>query len=170
MHTFDTHELGHTHDAIAVETRDENRSVTVKMARQCKNSMEIISRSLDPLIYDDQEFLDAVRGIILANHHARIRIIVLNPQVISKHGNRLVNLAMDLSTFIEIRKPGTEYSGFNEALFIADGCGYIHRHKSDRYEGTANFNDLRTSRFLLEHFNEMWNKAQRDTNFRKLHL
>ena len=170
MYTFDNYELGRTEDSVTIETREENRLATIRMVRQCKNSFEIISRHLDSQIYDTQEFIDSVRRIVLENYHARIRIIVLDPTVIIKQSHRLINLAMDLSTFIEIRKPGTEYAGFNEALFIADGCGYIHRLKSDRYDGTVNFNDRRTTKYLLDHFNEMWNKSHGDMNLRKLHI
>ena len=170
MYNFDTHELGRTDDAVAIETRDENRSASIRMARQSKKTIEIISRELDPIIYDDQEFLDAVKDMILSDYHSRIRIIVLNPQIITQHSRRLITLAMSLTSFIDIRKPGPEYSGFNESLFIADGCGYIHRKKSDRYEGNLNFNDLRTCKYLLESFNEMWNKAVPDENFRKLNI
>jgi len=170
MYTFDNYELGVTDDSVTIESRDENRFATIKMVQQSRNSIEIISRDLDSQIYDIQEFIDAVRGIVLENYHARVRIIVMNAKVIINQSHRLVNLAMDLSTFIEIRKPGIEYSGFNEAMFLADGCGFIHRLKSDRYGGTVNFNDRRTTRYLLDHFNEMWAKSLSDMNLRKLHI
>ena len=170
MYTFDNYELGRTEDTVAIESREENRLATIRMSQQSRNSIEIISRQLDSEIYDTQEFIDAIRRIILENHHARVRILVLDPRIIVNQSHRLVNLAMDLSTFIEIRKPGIEHSGFNEALFVADSCGYIHRLKSDRYEGTVNFNDRRTTKYLLDHFDEMWSKSHGDMNLRKLHI
>lgn len=170
MYTFDNYELGLTDDNVTIESRDENRFATIKMVQQSRNSIEIISRDLDSQIYDTPEFIDAIRKIILENNHARIRIIVLDPRVIIKQSHRLVNLAMDLSTFIDIRKPGIEHSGFNEAMLLADACGYIHRLKSDRYVGTVNFNDGRTTRYLQNRFNEMWNKSLSDVNLRKLHI
>lgn len=170
MYTFDNYELGRTADSVTIESREENRLATNRMTQQSRNSIEIISRDLDSQIYDTQDFIDAVRRIVLENYHAKVRIIVLDPAVIIKQSHRLVNLAMDLTSFIEIRKPGIEYTGFNEALLVADDCGYIHRVKSDRYEATVNFNDRRTTKYLLDHFNEMWNKSRGDTNMRKLHI
>lgn len=170
MYTFDNHELGHTEDSVTIESREENRLATIKISLQCRNSIEIVSRELDSPIYDTPEFIDSVRKFVLENHHARMRIIVLDSRVIIKQSHRLVNLAMDLSTFIDIRKPSVEYASFNEALFLADECGYIHRLKSDRYEATVNFNDRRTTKYLLDHFNEMWSKSLSDTNLRKLHI
>jgi len=170
MYTFDNYELGVTDDSVTIESRDEIRFATIKMVQQSRDSIEIISRDLDSQIYDTQEFIDAVRRVVLENHHARVRIIVINAKVIIKQSHRLVNLAMDLSTFIDIRKPSIEHSGFNEAIFLADGCGYIHRLKSDRYGGTVNFNDRRNTRYLLDHFNEMWAKSLSDMNLRKLHI
>ena len=170
MYTFDNHELGRTDDSVTIESREENRYATNRMVKQCRNSVEIISRELDSQIYDTQEFIDSIRRLVLDNYHAKVRIIVLEPRVIIKQNHMLVNLAMDLSSFIDIRKPGAEYASFNEAVFIADGCGYIHRLKSDRYEATVNFNDRRGTRYMLDHFNEMWSKSQTDMNLRKLHI
>ena len=170
MYTFDNHQLGRTDDCVTIESRDENRLATIKISQQCRNSIEIVSRELDSPVYDTPEFTDTVRNIGLENHHARIRIIVMDSRVIIKHSHRLLNLAMDLSTFIDIRKPSIEYTSFNEALFLADGCAYIHRLKNDRYEATVNFNDRRTTKYLLDHFNEMWSKSLSDVNLRKLHI
>lgn len=170
MYTFENYELGRTDDMVNIESREENRSATIKMAHQFKQSMEIISRELDSSIYDDPEFLDAVKKTIFENQRTKIRIIILNPQIVTKHGHRLVTLTMDLTTFIEIRKPGIEHSGFNEAMLLADGCGYIHRKKSNRFEGSVNFNDRRTCKYLLDHFNEIWSKSTMDHNFRKLQI
>lgn len=170
MYTFDNYELGRTDEGVIIESREENCFATLRMIQRCRNSVEIISRELDSQIYDTQEFIDGIRHIVLENYHARIRIIVMDSKVIIKQSHRLVNLAMELSTFIEIRKPGPEYNGFNEAVFIADGCGYIHRLKSDRYEASVNFNDRRATRPLLDHFNEMWSKSLSDMNLRKLHI
>jgi len=120
MYTFDNYELGVTDDSVTIESRDEIRFATIKMVQQSRDSIEIISRDLDSQIYDTQEFIDAVRRVVLENHHARVRIIVINAKVIIKQSHRLVNLAMDLSTFIDIRKPSIEHTKPYFSLMAAD--------------------------------------------------
>ena len=82
----------------------------------------------------------------------------------------VVDLALNLTSFIEFRKPETEFKTFNESLFIADTTGYIHRHSTERYEGTLNFNDKRLSKILTERFEEMWGRATPDPNLKRVHI
>ncbi|MFQ5659189.1 MAG: hypothetical protein ACE5GZ_02105 [Gammaproteobacteria bacterium] len=170
MLTFKDHELGHTADAVQVTTRAANRRAVTSMAQQCRQHLVIISRDLDPPLYDTVEFIEASKKMVLANRRASIRILVFEPQAIIQRGHRLVNLAMQLSSFFEFRAVGPEYKDFNEALFIADATGYLHRLNSERYEGTVNFNDHRISNYLLQQFEEIWEKASPDMNLKKLHL
>jgi hypothetical protein len=81
-----------------------------------------------------------------------------------------VILALRVSSYMEIRRPGPDHQGFNEAMLIADQIGVIHRMQSDRYEGIANFhNPLRANR-LSESFEAMWQNAEPDPHFRRLML
>ena len=53
---------------------------------------------------------------------------------------------------------------------VADEMGFIHRMNGERYEGTANFKDRRQSAEFLNQFEEMWQQATPDPNFRKVML
>jgi len=170
MNTFDNYELGRTDDAVSIETREDNFLAIIKMVQQCRNTIEIISHNLNPAIYDTVDFVEATKHMILNNRHAKVRILAFETQAIIRRGHRLVDLAMDLSSFIEFRTPGQEFRSFNEALFIADSTGYIHRFSAERFEGTVNFNDHRVSKYLRQHFEEMWDKSTTDMNFRRLSI
>ena len=170
MHTFDDFELARTDEDISINTREENCLAITKMAQQCRKSIEIISHNLNPEIYDTVEFVEATKRMILDNRHTKVRILVFQTQSIVKKGHRLVDLAKDLSSFIEFRVPGEEFRSFNEALFIADSIGYIHRFNAERFEGMVNFNDLRVSKYLRQHFERMWDRSETDVNFRKLSI
>ena len=170
MHMFENHELGRTDELIRIETSKENRHAIEIMAQQCHRSIEIISRSLDPKIYDTVKFLDFVKKMILDNRRAKVRLLVFEPKTIVQKGHRLMNLAMTLSSFIEFRIPGEDFKDFNESLFLADTTGYIHRPNEDRFEGTLNFYDKLTSKHLLEKFEQIWEKSSPDPNLRKLNI
>ena len=168
MVEFDKHILAETDRPFQIDTREENCMAVTAMTRQCSRTIEIISRLLDPPIYDSADFIDAVRQLIVNNRKTKIRVIVFEPDTIVKHGHRLLNLAGDLSSFIEIRKAHNQHKDYNESLFIADQVGYVHRSHAERFEASVNFNDLRRSKHLLTQFNEMWEVATQDPNLRRM--
>jgi len=167
MNIFEQSILGETDETVLMESSEENISASLLMAQQVRQSIYIISRELDPIIYNTPEFVETVKQMVLKSKHSRVRILVHDPVRIVKRGHRLVDLALTLSSFIEIRILGKEHATFNEALFVADETGYIHRTQSDRFEGKVNFYDKRTSRLLLHEFNEIWGKSRSDPNLKR---
>jgi len=170
MQTFENNQLGQTDDTIDIDTREENRIAVVKMAQQCQRTIEIISRQLDPDLFDNSEFLDAVKAMVLKHRRASVRILVFEPKTIVSRRHRLIDLIRTLPTYMEIRVPSREYQDFSEMVFVADTTGYLHRLYSDRFEGNVNFNDQRVARYLVKEFNEMWSRATQDSNLRQLSI
>ena len=130
-------------DEITLEGSDELREVALEMTLNCHRNLDIISRHLDPVIFDNQAFANAVKLIALNNRAARIRLLVMDVAPVISRGHRLLELASRLSSFITIRKPSRDYKHFNEAMLLADNNTYIHRRLADRYDGIAT-----TTRFV----------------------
>ena len=170
MDTFENHELARTDEVVDVTTRDENKVATIKMTQQFRRTIDIISRNIEPFIYDDAEFIEAIKKNLLNNRRSLVRILVTDPKSIVQKGHRLFNLSHTLSSYIKFRIPNEDYKNTNDSLFLADNTGYIHRLNDDRFEGTLNFNDQRVSKHLLRTFDEIWSKASPDPNLRQFHI
>lgn len=171
MINFDDYILGQSsEESIKITTRQENADAALAMVAQCKLKLAIISRELDPFVYDKPEFVEAVRQLALKGRYVDIRILAFEPELIVRRGHKLVDLATKISSYIEIRKPSVQYRSFNEALLIADEVGYLYRESSDQYKGNVNFNSRRESKHLLEVFDTMWETAKPDANFRRMHI
>ena len=169
MIDFSEHRLGvSTEKQIDVSTRDENAAAALELVKQCKQKIAIISRELDPFVYDQLELTDAMKDMILANRFSEVRIIVFEPELISRRGHKLLDLGGKLSSFIELRKASNEYKSFNEAVIIVDEIGYLFRENYERYRGKANFNSRREAKSLLEVFDSMWETAKPDPNLRRV--
>ncbi len=167
MYKFNKSILGETEDEVEIASSEENIYATNAMAAQANRTIDIISRRLDPPIYDTPEFIEAIKQLILKSSRAKVRVLVFEPEQIVKRGHRLVSLSMDMSSYITINVPNKEHDSFNESLFVADASGYIYRKESERFEGKVNFNDKRASRFLIHEFDEMWGKSRSDPNLRR---
>ena len=155
---------------ISLDTSAEVRDVALQIAQTCRRELYIASRHLDPAIYDSNPFIEALKALAINNRLARIRILVNDSAPVVSNGHRLIELAYRLSSFIAIRTPSRDYRQFNEAMLLADNTAYIHRRFADRYEGTASFDDKRVASDLTRRFNEIWERAEIDPNFRRLHL
>lgn len=162
--------LGETATPLDLETREDNQLATLHLLRQCRRSLDIVSHELDPSIYDRPEFIGAVKQMILTRRRCRVRIVVFYARAIVQRGHQLLQLAGDLSSFIEIRQASPEQDQYATALLIADGCGYIHRLQWPRYRGSVCFNDRRQAQVLLNEFESLWATAKPDVNLRRLAL
>ena len=170
MYDIEDYRLGETNELLQLETRAENVQAASHMANQCQRSLFIISRKLDPAVFDTKAFTDATKYLALRHRRAQIRIIVFEPNTIVKRGHRLLELSGRLSSFIELRKAHYSFDNYNECLILADATGYIHRKNGELYESTLNFKDRRTSRHLLNKFTDMWELATLDPDLRKMTL
>lgn len=170
METFDDLVLGEPAEPIALTTRQEHREASAVLARQAQRNVEIVSRHLDPAIYDQGAFLEAIKRLVMGHRRARARIIVQDIGPVITHGHRLASLAMRLSSFLQIRVPAPQFKDFNQAFLVVDGTGFIHRELADRYEGTAHFNNRGGARDLLRTFDEMWEVAELHPDLREMRI
>ena len=167
---FDAYQLGKTTEELVAGTSDELLEIALAMVRQCQRTLDLCSRNLDPKLFEHADFIEAVRQLARRSDRSRIRLMVLQPEGLHRRGHALINLAGTLSSFMEVRVPGVEHKGFNEAILLADEIGYIHRLQSDRFEATASFCAPARVGGLLLRFNEVWDKGESDPNFRRLGL
>jgi len=162
--------LGISDMEIELLARSDTLHATDLMLGQTQATLEIFSRELDPELYDRQDFLDAVKQLCLRNRKARIRVLVQDPQPAVKRSHRLIELSHRLSSSIDIRRPNQDYNRYNEAFMIADECGLVHFPLADQFEGTSNFYNPVEARRKLDFFNEVWERSESQTEFRRLHI
>ncbi len=170
MAGLDHRVLGSASGKMELSTSAENREIALALAGQATLSVDIVSRHLDPPVYDQVLFIEAVKRMVLEHRMARVRMLVRDIQPILSSGHRLAHLAARLSTFLEIRVPAEQHKDFNQALMIVDGTGYIHRELADRYEAVADFADRGRASDLQRKFEEMWAIATQDPNLRQMRI
>lgn len=163
-------QLGQDSEPILVATSADNRIAAVALVRQGRRCLYIFSRDLDAIVYDTTTFVSAVRELATYSRYSQIRILVQNSERIAKHGHRLVQLAHQLSSFIQIRKPGLDHQDLSEAFLVVDKLGLLHRKMSDRYDGVVNFNAPLEAAALVRFFDEVWDRSEPDPELRRLYI
>lgn len=166
----DERRLGVNSQEFTVAGRDEVRSVAHLLSGQAQHSLLLYTEDLEPAIYDQQPFLDAVSRLARSHGQARIRILIADSRLSVQQGHRLIELSRRLSSTIRLRRPAPEYSDFRETFLIADDSGYLHRLHAGRYEGTGNFHDPARVAELRQYFLEVWERSEPDEEIRRLYL
>jgi len=170
MLDWSDYNLGEHSADIAIETSEDNQAAAVRLVSQAGRSLDIFSRDLEPRIYDNMEFADAVRSLAVKTRDMYVRILVIDPDFIIKHGHRLIELARRLTSHMEIRKVHEDYCNNPEAYLVVDNRGLLHRKLAGRYEAVVNFNNPMAATELHNHFIEMWERSKQYIDFKRLYI
>lgn len=155
---------------LALTNRAAIRDVSLRLAEQARREILILSHDLDPGYYDRQPFLDALRRLALAAPHHPVRALVFEPRAPVTRGHRLIALARQLSSRIEIRRVGDDFRDRPDAFLIADGRGYCLRRLADAQEAVADLDAPREARLLRAEFEHIWEHSDESIELRRLHL
>lgn len=170
MIDFNEYVLGESKEKLLVETMEENRHAAVALATQASRSLHIFSLDLEPIVYDNHEFVEAVKNLAITHSKAQIQIIIQDSRKLIDHGHRIIELARRLSSSIHIRKTPPDMKKHTQAFLIADETGILHRTIGERYEGYVNFNDRFEAKNILDFFKITWEHCVADPELRRLHI
>lgn len=155
---------------ISLSSRDEVRIINIALTQKATRSIDIISKHLDPAIFDSPDFIQAVKQLSISSKFTKIRILIKDSEPMTRNGHRMIELIQQLTSSIEVRIIPEEYKSYNEAFSLFDTKGVIYLRYADRYDGLANFDRPRLATELSNFFNVIWEHSTPDTNLRRLHL
>ena len=155
-------------ETIEIDSSAAHLQASIVLARNAARRIRILSRHLDPPVYDDPLFVDAVKGFVLNNRRASVRVLIQDPAPLRGIHHRFVSFSQRVTSFIELRVPGREHSRYLSAFMVVDDRGVIFRNFAIRYEGIVNFNDMHQANALIRIFDDMWEMSKSDMGLRRL--
>ncbi len=151
-----------------ISTREEMRLAAVEVAAQATRRLSIYTHDLEPGIYDDPDFLDAVKHMVLSRAYSRIRVLIADPVRAIKNGNQFVHLGRRLNTYIEFRNVREDLRTHPESYCIADDTALVYRLDAARWEGIADTYEPAVARMYGNSFDEIWQASEVEIEFRQL--
>ncbi len=151
-----------------ISTREEMREAAVQVVSEASRRVSIFTHDLEPGIYDDPEFLEIVKRLVLSQTYARIRVLIADPARAVKNGNDFVHLGRRLNTYIEFRHVREDLRTHAEAFCIADTTALVYRLQADRWEGIADINAPAVASLYGNMFDEIWTASETKPEFRQL--
>jgi hypothetical protein len=139
-----------------LSTLDEYRAAVAELVTRAQRSLSIYTPNLEPILYDQDCFLEPVKRLVLARGHARLRVLISDPARASREGNRFMQMARRLTSFIELRNVPAEYRNNPVAFIIADDRSIVYRPQASRWDGRVEYNEPDVVRRHLAYFDEVW--------------
>jgi hypothetical protein len=137
-------------------TLDEYRAAVAELATRAQRSLSIYTPDLEPQLYDQDCFLEPMKRLVLARSHARLRVLISDPARAAREGNRFMQMARRLTSYIDLRNVSPEYRGNPCSFIIADDKAIAYRQQCSRWDGIVEFNDIAVVRRYLGYFDEAW--------------
>lgn len=169
-HDFASFELGRAHEPVEVDTSAAVREACLALIGQAKRELVMLTRHLDPALFDDQETIDVLRAFVLRSRRTRVRILARDPDPAVRRSHRLLAFAQRLSSYVEIRVPAPEFNSYNAAFLVVDATGVVHRTMADRFEASVAFGNRQLAGEAMRQFEEMWQTSRSDPALRRMHL
>ncbi|MGI9235547.1 MAG: hypothetical protein ACR2RD_18090 [Woeseiaceae bacterium] len=151
-----------------ISTKEEMRLAAMEVVSEASRKVSIFTHDLEPGIYDDPEFLEIVKRLVLSQTYARIRVLITDPSRAIKNGNNFVHLGRRLNTYIEFRHVREDLRTHAEAFCIADETALVYRLQASRWEGIADTHEPAVAKLYSKMFDEIWLASEVETEFRQL--
>jgi hypothetical protein len=151
-----------------ISTQEEMRRAAIDVASEASRRLSIFTHDLEPGIYDDPDFLEVVKHLILSQRYARVRVLIADPTRAIKNGNAFVALGRRLNTYIEFRHVREDLRTHAEAFCIADETALVYRLQAARWEGIVDTYEPSVARVYGKMFDEIWQASEVEIEFRQL--
>ena len=151
-----------------VRSIDQCRAAALEIAKLARYRLAIMTPDLEPALYGSPEFRDELRRIARSSRFALVRILVRDTQRATREGHLLVELALQLPTYVQIRVPDPDDEQRTDAFVLADDDAILYRVAPEVADGVVEIEGSAIARERLRNFDRLWQRAQPDPNLRRL--
>jgi len=137
-------------------TVDEYRAAVAEIATRAQRGLAIYTPDLEPQLYDHDLFLEPMKRLVLARSHARVRVLISDPGRVVREGNRFLQMARRLTSYLDLRNVSSEFRGNPCAFIVADDRAIAYRQQASRWDGIVDFDDVNVVRRYMTYFDEAW--------------
>ena len=162
--------LGTTSGKSHLNSVEQCQLAAFSLASQATKSIYIFSHDLEPQIYNQIPFLEAIKALAINSRQTHIRVLLQDNEKAQRDGHRLIQLWRRLTSKIEIRRPHPDYIDHPESFLVADETGYLLHRLYTGYEATVDFNSRPEAGKLSGFFDEVWEQSEPDSELRDIHI
>lgn len=156
--------------SLALDGRAALASAALELVQAAQREIALQSDALDPLLYNRSDFTDCVKALLLREPRARLRILVNRSRAVSARAHRLLELARQMTTQIELRELPERQREHQEDLLIVDRHSLVLRDHPDSLRARCIRAAAASVKPYLDDFDARWEHAEISSELRQLHL
>jgi hypothetical protein len=149
---------------------DEFRDQVLILCQNARRRIQILSESLDPVIYDSPLIAEAITRLVRTYRQAQVQILVSDIEPILERGHQLLRLAQRLPSSVELRKASAEAESQGQHFMLCDASEALYQVPASDYRGHVRRQAAPEVKRLRELFQRDWHHATLDPRLRRLHL
>lgn len=153
-----------------LSTLEEVRTAALQVAGAATRLLTMYTPDLEPQLYDQPQFIETVKKLVLASGYAKVRVLLVDPPRAVFDASRFVRLARRITSHIEIRRADPQFRKDAAAFLVADDRAVMYRLDASRWDGIVEMSDPAVARLHLDRFDEVWLASAPDAETRQLHL
>ena len=170
MSEIELREMAAAHGTVELDDLDSMRHAMGALLALSGRTVDILTRTLDRRLYDNDLIIDQLKRIGMASRRARVRVILHDATALTRQSHRLWTLMRRLPTYFEVRIPPQDYRSLPTAFLVADRVASIYQPNSEIYHGVAEFYDPIRAYALKRQFDRMWELAEQSPELRTMRI
>lgn len=143
---------------VLIDELDDFSNHATQVVESSRREVLLLSKTLDPAIYNNEPFYQAVLDFARQDRNAQVKILVKDIQPVVEQGHRILNLARRLSSKVEIRKLLIKPEKDSITYLIGDRKCLLYMHEDQVYNGFVNYEAAQESKSLADEFSYLWDK------------
>lgn len=157
-------------DLFLLHSLQDFEEESLKLIKQSRRTIALLSRDLDELLYGTPEFVQAISNFVRTSRHTQVQLLVKNTKPLAETGHRLVKLHQRLPSKVMLRKLTLEPQNTDMGFMLCDTNALLYKNDEANYKGFANFNAAVEVKRLRETFDYIWQYAEPEPELQTLHL
>jgi len=157
-------------DLWLLDGLEDFREHSLKALGFARRQVLILTQNLDPEVFAQEDFVDALSVLARSSRHVSIRILIRDTQLAKDIFHPLVKLAQRLSSTIEIRKISQEPDNNEREFICCDSEWLVYKNDFQTYRGFVNYAAHQEVKRLQEEFTYLWEYAEEEPDFKLLFI
>jgi len=157
-------------ELFLLDNMQDFKTHALKLAEESRRTIVILSRHLDPEIYNSTEFSDAISRFVRSSPNAQVQILVKNTKHLVESGHKLVKLHQRISSKILLRKLTVEPDDSEMGFMLCDTNALLYKNDDSVYRGFANYAATVEVKRFREQFDYVWQYAEPEPELQLLNI
>lgn len=158
---------GNTDNDVQLDNNDDIKNAINKITETALRTIKIFTPDLQHNLYDNDLFREILLNFTRGNRHAQIQILVNDSSAAIQQGHRLIRLAQNLTSAMQIKNTPEEYQDTSMSFILIDQSDFVFKANSTANKALLTDCKHRSNK-LLEFFTPAWEQAELDTQIRRI--